>query len=217
MAFFRAGRPAGHSDSWTSSVPPETWAPRAFRSALRAQLHARVTRSTVCAGRAAGQGLLYAQLDQVTRAYGGAPGLRPPAFCRHVGVPLIGLGDQRLPAPPCPISTSLGRGATPGAIGSFAFAPPAACGLGWLPFIARLQPGDCAPKARRFSGTDCCQTVRVVAAAWPRLPAPAHGICLLPSEFVAHLWRPSPWPTNLQGPAALSALLLPLPAGLRPR
>lgn len=202
MAFFRAGRPAGHSVSWTSSVPQKTWAPRAFRRPLRARLHARVTRSTVCAGRAAGQGLLYARLDQVTRAYGLGAGASPPGTLPARGRASDGWGHQRLPAPPCPISTSLGRGATPGAIGSVALAPPAACGQGWLPFIARLQPGDCAPKACRFLGTDCCQTVRVVSATWPRLPASAHGMRLLPPESVACLWRPSPRPTRLQGPTA---------------
>lgn len=155
MAFFRAGRPAGHSDPWTSSVPPKTWAPRAFRRPLCARLHARVTRSTRNAGRVAGCGLHFDRLDQVTRACGGAPGLRPPACCRSVGRPLDCLDSQRQPAPPTLHRPRWGEVRFKGAAVSYALAPRQADGLAWLP---PLSLGDCALIACVICGTDCCQT-----------------------------------------------------------
>lgn len=92
MAFSRAGRPAGHSGVWTPPVPPKNGAPHAFRYALRAPLHARETRSTACAGRAAGVGfafgLLCVRLDRVSRACG--PGRRGYAP-QHSAGPWAGL------------------------------------------------------------------------------------------------------------------------------
>lgn len=77
-AFPLSERKPGRSGVWTPPVSQEGRAPHAFRSALRAPLHARETRSPVCAGRAAGFGFAFglhcARLDRVSRASG--PGRR---------------------------------------------------------------------------------------------------------------------------------------------
>lgn len=109
MAFTRAGRPAGHSSVWTPPVPQKCRAPHTFRSSLRAPLHARETRSTVCAGRTAGCGLLYVRLDRVSRAYGlgrrgVAPRLAADAWARLWSAGAA--SANRLP--PSPPSTGIG-------------------------------------------------------------------------------------------------------------
>lgn len=87
---------------------------------------------------------------------------------------------------PPPFSGLRGADALPGAAGRGALAPLPACGRAWLPYVARLTPSDCAPMACYRYGTDCCQTVRVIAAWLPRRPASAQGRRLPPPESVAH-------------------------------
>jgi len=89
-------------------------APRAFRSALRAPLNARETRSTLPAGRVSGagyaSGLHFVCLDRVSRAYRlGAPGLCPPDVLPARGRASGGWGRQRIPAPPSTQLTGWGR------------------------------------------------------------------------------------------------------------
>ena len=107
----RAGRPARHSGDWTSPVPPKSGAPLAFRVALRAALNARETRSTVAAGRVAGVGLSALGSTGFPAPTARGAGAPPPGNLPTRGRVSDGSGHQRLPAPPTPPSTALGRGA----------------------------------------------------------------------------------------------------------
>lgn len=104
IAFPRAGHPAGNSGVWTPPVSLKARAPRAFRSPLRALLHARETllpRSLDAPRASAPHSVLLCATQQgFPRLRLGAPGLCPPAGCRSVGGPLVGWGRQRQPAPP---------------------------------------------------------------------------------------------------------------------
>lgn len=208
-----------------SHVPETQGAPHAFHGSLRAPFHARETRSTLVAGRAAGSGRAsgrcFARLDQVSRACGlGRRGYAPHcvtaglgAGCHSATVCDLPAADLRLPPP---FSGPLWADALPGATGSGALAPrhvlrpcrgsPAS--LGCRPATTRLPACVCR-------GTDCCQTVRVVASVrfLTRRPASAQGRRLPPPESVAHSWRPSPSPPSQQGLLAPCALLHPVPSG----
>lgn len=155
MALFRSGRPAGHSVSWTSSVPQKTWAPRAFRRPLRARLHARVTRSTRNAGRVAGCGLHFVRLDQVTRACGLGRGASPPGTLPARGRASDGWGHQRLPAPPALHRPRWGKVRFQGLRAALPFAPPSACGQGG----SSLSPSGRQATARQRLATFLAPTV----------------------------------------------------------
>ena len=197
-AFPLSERKPGCSGSWTSPVSQTTGAPHAFRSALRAPLHARETRSTGPAGRGSGSGRAYgrcfARLDQVSRACGlGRRGYAPHcvtaglgAGCHSATVCDLPAADLRLPPP---FSGPLRADALPGAAGSSALVPRHALrpcrgsptSPGYRPTTARLPACVCR-------GTDCCQTVRGVASVrfLTRRPASAQGRRLPPPESVAH-------------------------------
>ena len=191
MACTRSGRPVGHSCGRTPHVPQNDRAPHAFRGPLRAPLHARETRSTVCAERTAGLGLACGlppfRLDRISRACGsGRRGVAAPAGAG------CGAGGCGLCCPcPMPLPTVASR----------------------RPFVARSPPNDCALGACRIHGTDRPRTVRVVTSELPRQPAPMHRRPRsLPSPS-PKLWRTSPWPAKPQGPLAPDALFHPVPAG----
>lgn len=152
----------------------KTGAPHAFRSALRAPLHARETRSTLVAGRAAVSGRAFgrcfARLDQVSRACRlGAPELRPPLRHRRPGGRLP-LGDGLRPAGGCLAAPPAFRrsawgGRTSRGQGSSALTPRHAL----RPCRGSPASPGCHPATTRLPacvcrGTDCCQTVRNVAA-----------------------------------------------------
>ena len=178
-----------------SHVPEKQGAPHAFHGSLRAPFHARETRSTGPAGRGSGSGRAYgrcfARLDQVSRACGlGRRGYAPHCVTAGLGAGCHSATVFDLPAAvlrlPPPFSGLRGADALPGAAGRGALAPLPACGRAWLPYVARLTPSDCAPMACHRHGTDCCQTVRVIAAWLPRRPASAQGRRFPPPESVAH-------------------------------
>lgn len=75
---------------------------------LRAPLHARETRSTVCAGRAAGSGLLSVRLERVSRACGlGRRGFAP-RLSAGPWAGLYRLGPLAKDGSPRPLSTGMG-------------------------------------------------------------------------------------------------------------
>lgn len=181
-----------------SHVPEKQGAPHAFHGSLRAPFHARETRSTLVAGRAAGSGRAFgrcfARLDQVSRACGlGRRGYAPHCVTSTLGgastsATVCDLPGRDLRLPP-PSGGPLGADAPPGAAGSSALAPRHVLrprrgspeSLGCRPATTRLPACVCR-------GTDCCQTVRVVASVrfLTRRPASAQGRRLPPPESVAH-------------------------------
>ena len=122
----RAGRPARHSGDWTSPVPRKGGAPLAFRVTLRAPLNARETRATGAAGRVAGDGLAALGSPGFPAPAARGAGAPPPGNLPARGRASVGLGHQRLPAPPDPPATALGRGAMAGRGGERRASPTAA-------------------------------------------------------------------------------------------
>lgn len=178
IAFSRSGRPAGNSGVWTPPVSLKARAPRAFRSALRAPLHARETllpRSLDAPRASASHSVLLCATQQgFPRLPAWAPGRCPPAGCRRVGASLAAGAASASRLPPSPPSTLLGQCAIAGGGGQRCPSPTFSLRLTWLPYVARLLPSDCAPMA-------CAVMARTVArpcavrGSWPRLPASAHG------------------------------------------
>ena len=148
-----------------SHVPETQGAPHAFHGSLRAPFHARETRSTLVAGRAAGSGRAsgrcFARLDQVSRACGlGRRGYAPHCVTAGLGAGCHSATVCDLPAAalrlPPPSGGPLGADAPPGAAGSSALAPR---------HVLRPRRGSpasfgCRPAtARPWLATDMARTV----------------------------------------------------------
>jgi hypothetical protein len=212
----RPGRSAGSSGVWTPPVSPKAGAPHAFCSALRAPLHARETRSTGCAGRAAAPALptvltVFDSTEFPAPAARGA-GTTSPSWLSTHGCVSGRRAASAIRLPLHPSSTTLGRDAIWGlrAAMPLPHAPP--YGWAWFLFGTRLRPIP----ARLRLANEVARTVpdrAIVAVDLPRQPALAHRV-LSAAESVAHPWRKLPSPHSSQASSALRALLH-LPCGLR--
>lgn len=142
-----------------------------------------------------------------------APGLCPPSFCRPVGGPLSAGAASERRLPPSPASTSLGRGATPGAAGSDALAPRPALGLVAVPYVTRLSANDCAlalanPSTdRRWPDHDSGLSCRQITAGLSFVGSARHLSTAGPSTGVKQAARhPVPADCGLALPLAIGLL-----------
>jgi len=148
--YSRPGRAAGSSGLWTPPVSSKARAPRAFRSALRAPLHARETLlpHALDAPRAsASPSILLRRFNRVSRACGlGRRGYAP----RLAAGPWADLWSARAASanrlPPPSIDRARAR-CDSGGCGQMCPCPTPGRWLGVAPCIARLPPSDCAPMA----------------------------------------------------------------------